>query len=570
MVIRLKPLAAVLCMTGIVVSQAFAATSSDESAEIKRELAKLHKEVNSLKAQLRASNSRTMKYDPQLRYVRLASTKPVAIKPEATKLASNGVQPTSSPASNRPPMANDSTVPTGFTLDPDPLTTPAPSPAEVMSYPQPQALTGRDILRLIGEQREYLPFDLDVPGQSFVSTGPYVGVPIQYSGSNLVVNSPSVNTDVQLLNIRKKIHEQLMAMGGQIYAEPYHSHLLLSGVVEGQAGYMRPSVGASQTDIDVTNVSLDAFFIGPSEWTLGFIEFSYDNASPFNSIFTSNNNYRVLNSRVFVNKAFITIGNFECSPFYGSFGQFYVPFGTYSSVMVTPSLPQSLTRTKARSILVGFQQQADNALYAAAYIFTGDTHTGSSPKVNNAGFNLGFRFVQNIFKGNIGGGVIGNIADSGGMQVNNNFGAHERIVHRVPGYNLRGLLSVGDHIDLIAEYVTGSTRFNPNDMSFNNHGAKPSALDLEGTVSFLIYDRPTSIGLGYGQTNQALAVGLPKKRYSMVLNTSLFRNTLQSLEFRRDLNYPRGNTATSAGNTVVPPQFGGFANAVTAQFDYYF
>jgi hypothetical protein len=287
-------------------------------------------------------------------------------------------------------------------------------------------------------------------------------------------------------------------------------------------------------------------------------------------VFESNSNYRVGNSRLLVNKAFVTIGNFTCSPFYGTFGQFYVPFGVYSSVMVSEPLTKVLTRTKARSILIGLQQQSKNALYGAAYIFRGDSHTGSVPKVDNGGLNLGFKFDGGFLHGNIGGGVIANIADSGGMQLGVDFQNYEQIQHKVPGYNVHTVLSFGEHIDLIGEYVTAAKRFSPLDMSYENKGASPSAYDLEGSYSFKVYDKPSSIGLGYSKSSQALAMGIPLSRASIVLNTSLFRNTLQSLEFRRDRQYAASDVASGAGNTPSPAESGKSDNAVTAQFDYYF
>lgn len=535
MKICLKPFAALFCLAGMV-SPIYAATASDAQVErLESQLSSLEKEVASLKRQVRS---------------------------DATHPRANAVGDTRNVTVRTPKTATAGALPA--------------SHGSATSGSQ-YHLSRQDLIHMANEEREYLPFDLDVPGQAFVSTGPYVGVPIQYAGSNLVINSPSVNTDLQLLNIRKSIHEQLLAMNGQIDKEPYHSHLLLSGVIETQANYTEVGGGPNTSDIDVTNVSLDAFFIGPSNWTLGFIELSHDSGVPFDS------QYRVFNSRLFVNKAFITIGDFSRSPFYGTFGQFYVPFGRYSSVLIADPLTKLLTRTKARSILVGFQERGDNALYASAYIFRGDSHAASVSRINNGGINIGYKYKYNIFHGDFGGGVIGNIADSGGMQLGNGFAdsvASEQLVHRVPGYNLRGIFSFGNHIDIITEYVTASTSFNPNNMSFNGSGAKPWAIDLEAAYSFMMFDnKPSAVALVYDHSAEALSLGIPMSRTAFVFNTSLWRNTLQSLELRHDRNYAASDTANGpiTSTTVVGTctssacsESGKADNAITVSFDYYF
>ncbi len=441
---------------------------------------------------------------------------------------------------------------------------------------------------------DYLPIDLQVPGQSFVSSGPYIGIPLSFSGNNLIINSPNINEDVTLLNMRKNIRERLIALGR--FDETERAHILLSGIVEAQANYQNPGTGSNSSDIDLTGAGLDAYILGPSNWTSGLLSLKYDNniGAQTGSLST---NFRPIDSRVFVDKAFIVIGDFSRSPFYGSGGQMYVPFGVYASNMISSPLTKILARTKERAIAVGYRGQEKDAFYATGYVFRGDTFLGSTGQIANGGVNVGYHFVCGKFSGDFGGGAIGNIADSIGMQITggraanvfDGFGGttvittnpvtgllqqtsvgNEHIVHRVPAYNVRGLFSIGETIDLLAEYVGASTSFNPNDLTFNSHGAKPYALNAEAAYTIPIFSKPTSFALGYGKAKDTLALGIPRQRCSFAINTSIWRDTLQSFEFRHDINYAAKDSAT--GSNVLPliTGTGKPDNLVTAQFDLYF
>lgn len=443
----------------------------------------------------------------------------------------------------------------------------------------------------------YLPVDLDVPGQSFVSSGPYIGVPFEFSGGHLIVNSPSVNEDIILLQVDKNVDTRLAALGRPAQ-NILGSHILLSGLVEAQALTRNGGGSVNSNDIDLTTVNIDAYVMGPSTWTSAFVELSYDNnLGTQTGSFSSND--RMLNSHIFVNKAFVVLGDFTKSPFYSSFGQMYVPFGTYSTTMVSSTLTKILARTLARPFVIGYQQQSENALLATAYIFKGPSHASAVSHVNNGGINLSYKFKQGHYNAVVGAGVIGNIADSVGMQFTGNndtpavlFGGFggptetvpingnnqdlqqidsgsEQLVHRVPAYDVNAKIAIGDNLQLIGEYIIASTDFNRQDLQINGDGAQPQALNIEAVYNFGWTVNPTSISFSYQMSKDALAIGLPAERYSVAINRSFWKNTLQSLEFRHDINYDDDDTSGGSGRPG-PKGNGDGANMITLQFDYYF
>lgn len=411
-------------------------------------------------------------------------------------------------------------------------------------------------------------------GATPVVSSPYIGVHSQYDASDLIVNIPSYNQDLQLLQQQKKMQDAFIQKGVKTPLAPV---MVLSGKIEGQVSGNRAANGARSTNVDLSGTELDV--IGHfTPWLTGFIALNYDNAAPNAGVVGGSTVTRTDNSRIFLNKAWITLGNLNVSPFYATIGQRFL-FGQSTSFMISSPLTMLLTRIKARALSLGYQHAGDNGVYGTVYTFKGDSTTGNT-NINQFGGTLGYQFKNNSFSSDIGVDYVSNIADSQGLQNTGNpgvfggFGASsqfERLVNRVPAIAAHGRATIGSFF-LVGEYTGAVKTFDQANLTFNGQGARPQAINVEGAYLFKAFDKPANFVLGYGQTRDALALNLPERRLISAFNISIWKDTIASLEFHRDTNYSTTDFAT--GQYAINPKTivttGRFSNTLTAQFGVYF
>ena len=389
-----------------------------------------------------------------------------------------------------------------------------------------------------------------------ISLGPYLNKDAAFNGSELIINTPSVRENSRLLLAQYKLEQECQQMGIAPFQYP---HMTFSGKLEGLASYANPYAGSNVNNIDFSGAELDTYIQG-TPWVSGFMALDYDNIQKQNG------------SRVFLNRAFVTIGNLSKSPVYASIGQVYLPFGRYSSLLVTSPSTQLLGRTRARTIELGYQKTGDNALHAELYAFQGlTTNIRKSNNNNEWGADAGYNYKIGKVSGEFGGSFISNIADSQGFQATA-FLPPERLDHRVPAYDVYGSIGIGPFA-LISEFVQSTRSFSLSDAAFANHGARPSAYHVEGDYTFTSFGKPSTFGIAYGGSSQALALGLPQNRYSAVYNIVIWKDTQLAIEYRHDNNYSRSSVTTDPANptsATVAGDLGQSDNVISAQFDMYF
>lgn len=410
-----------------------------------------------------------------------------------------------------------------------------------------------------------------------IVTSPYLGERSAFDASDLISNFPNVQLSLRLLQQRQKIENVFKDHNIALPDKPYVD---VSGTIQPIAFITKPYQGSKRSGIDVPTAYVD--FLGNiNRWVDAFMRIALD-SNPPNSFIPPVFGPTVANSRAFVDQAFVTLGNLNCSPFYFTMGQIYVPFGRYSTNMVSSPLTSTLARIKARAVLLGYKEQGQyNGFSAQVFGFKGDSRANfTADRINNWGANAAYLLDMKKWHFKLGGSYVENMADSLGMQLNGagsgfegfagqNPDNAEVLRHRVPGADIHTELGIGN-FGFLGEYLTATKSFDRHNVSFNHHGAKPSASNLEAVYNFNISCLPASIAVGYQTTRQSLAFLLPKDRYIGTFNISLWRDTVESIEFHHDKNYGECDRARGQDIRIPDNGLGHSANTLIFQFAAFF
>lgn len=403
-----------------------------------------------------------------------------------------------------------------------------------------------------------------------VVTSPYLGDRPAFDGSDYIVNISSINRDIRLMQQRRRLYQAYQSIG---YPIPQMPIIALSGKSEPVGVINSPYQGNTSADFTLGSSEID-IAAALNKNVEAYIAIAYDESPP--SV-----GPRINNSAFNLNMGFVNIGNLETTPFYFTAGQLYVPFGRYSSSMISAPLPLNMARTKTRPFILGYKSQEDTGPFAAIYAYRSDTTLGSA---GVGGANLGYVFSYGSDTGEIGASYISSMNDAAGMQstgsvVNTTFGGFGSFtngneqVRKTQAMDVHANLGY-DRFNFAAEWVGAIEDFRAQDLSYNGRPARPQAIQTEIDMTFRAFNRPSSIGIGYQWSQEALALNLPQQRIIGVFNISIWKDTVESLEYRHDIDYKINSFANGAapigGANINTIGTGKSSDTVSAQIGVYF
>ena len=321
---------------------------------------------------------------------------------------------------------------------------------------------------------------------------------------------------------------QIADLSGQ--RDAWFNSLEIGGLVEIEGGYERPYEGGSATDIAVATVEL-GIASEINEWVGGEVVLLYEGED------------------LGVDAAVLVIG----PPSGGwslTVGQQYLPFGTFESNMISDPLTLDMGETSETALALEFSA---GDFEGSIFGFKGDSSPGGSDGIGGFGVALGHGLALGDTEVGLNVSYLNDLGDSDGLQeaIADALGSNE-VADRVPGWTAGVILSLGD-VTVIGEYLAALDRFQADEVAFADLGAQPSSWTIEAAYNLSLGGKDTTIAASFQQTDQALALGLPRNRSLIGLSVSLMEQVSLAVEWALDNDYgvAAGGNGESANTLTV-------------------
>ncbi|HIJ79765.1 MAG: LbtU family siderophore porin [Desulfobulbaceae bacterium] len=337
-----------------------------------------------------------------------------------------------------------------------------------------------------------------------------------------------------------EVNSQLADYDGSLL-QKINERVTLSGLVEVEGAVTDDFNGTNTSDLALATVELglDAEI---SQWSSAHLLLKYEDGA----------------SGLGVDEGTITLGNLDNYPVYLTVGKMYVPFGNYTSNMISDPLTLNLGESNEDVIQLGFEA---NGFYGALYAFNGEVEeTGRDNLVREVGASLGYLYANDEHALDLGVDWLNNIADSDGlsgylMAAPPEGAGLTEIADQVNGIAAHLLYNYGPY-SLIGEYVAATEAFAASELAYNGGGAKPKAWNVEVGYTSELMGKETTLALGYQGSDQAVDLGLPEKRYLAAVSMGIIDNTSLALEYIHDEDYSVANGGTDNDAETVTMQLG--------------
>lgn len=312
---------------------------------------------------------------------------------------------------------------------------------------------------------------------------------------------------------------------------------------------------------------------------------------------------RLSNSRAVLNEGYAVLGDLNKTPWYAYWGQLSLPYGKNFAPSSATDLSSRMHQITQRPLGIGWAKEVNHIyLNPEFFFFNGDSKPIRSAKNQTFGFTMNGSKTWQDSTLKIQAGWVSNVADSNGFQrtvssipgASNNAEfdyaddssilfntqstnlttlfaesggfasshAFEKIQYRVPASSFAVEWSLPSGVTVSSAYATALKSFDYRDLAYRSSGipfsnqAPPTDAEGARPSAWNVYVKKDlndgfALHTGIEGTDQALAINLPRKRWTLGGSKKLDAFTKVEFELKSDTNYSTHTDALGPARSDV-------------------